>query len=325
MCKGGRHRLVLLDALACADNVNSRQLEAFQAVMRTGSVTNAAASLFLSQPAVSRLIAELERCVGFKLFERIKGSAPVPTPEAEAFFQEVQRSFAGLQVLRQAAADIKNFRTGNLRIACLPALATGFVPEVIKEFRTANPAVRIQLQTRSSSTVRLWVAAQQFDLGLATPGGEVQGVRAETFLKSAGLCVLPAAHPLAARTTITPPDLRGEPFISLSSEDPTRAKVDRVFEEAGVERDIVVETQYAVTICGLVRNGVGCAILNPLSAADFAEHGIVLRRFEPIIEFEYMLYLPTFRPVSRLAGEFIELLKQVRDRLPASSIAGESG
>lgn len=295
--------------------MNLRQLEAFRAVMRTGSVTNAAASLFLSQPAVSRLIAELERSVGFRLFDRIKGSAPVPTAEAEAFFQEVQRSFAGLQVLRQAAADIKNYRSGNLHIACLPALATGFVPTVIEEFRATNPGVRIQLQTRSSSTVRLWVAAQQFDLGLATPGGQVQGVHAESFLKIAGVCVLPAGHALESRDVITPADLRGEPFISLALEDPVREKIDRVFEEAGVERDVVVETQYAMTVCGLVKRGVGCAILNPLGAADFAGHGLVMRRFEPLIEFEYMLYLPTFRQPSRLAVQFIELLKQVRDRL----------
>lgn len=295
--------------------MNLRQLEAFRAVMRTGSVTNAAASLYLSQPAVSRLIAELERSVGFRLFERSKGSAPVPTPEAEAFFTEVQRSFAGLQVLRQAADDIRNFRSGNLHIACLPALATGFIPAVIKEFREQNPAVRIQLQTRSSSTVRLWVAAQQFDLGLATPGGDVQGVRTESFLKAMGVCVLPTAHPLAERRVITPPDLRGERFISLALEDPVRSKIDHTFEKAGVERDVVVETQYAMTICGLVRLGVGCAILNPLSATDLAAQGIVLRPFEPAIEFEYMLYLPTSRPPSRMANEFIELMKHVRDRI----------
>ena len=216
--------------------MNLRQLEAFRAVMMTGSVTNAATSLYLSQPAVSRLIADLERSVGFKLFERVKGSTPLPTPEAEAFLQEVERSFLGLQVLKQAATDIRNFRTGQLRIACLPALATGFVPDVIKIFRQTNPAVRVQLQTRSSSTVRLWVAAQQFDLGLATPGGEVQGVTAESFMASRGVCVLPANHSLASLETIRPEDLRGEPFISLALEDPARPKVDRIFDYMEIGR-----------------------------------------------------------------------------------------
>ena len=79
-------------------------------------------------------------------------------------------------------------------------------------------------------------------------------------------------------------------------------------------------------ICGLVKCGVGCAILNPLAAVDFAEHGMVTRKFEPVIEFEYMLFLPTFRPPSRLAVQFIELLKQTRDRLlPPAAMAHDAG
>lgn len=297
--------------------MNLRQLEAFRAVMRTGSVTNAAESLHLSQPAVSRLIADLERAVGFKLFERSKGSSPTATPEAEAFLQEVERSFIGLGTLRQVADDIRNFRMGQLRIACLPALATGFVPSVIETFLKLNPSTRIQLQTRSSSTVRFWVAAQQFDLGLATPGGDVQGVIGEPFLSTRGVCVLPPGHALAERSVIRPEDLRTEPFISLALEDPARGKVDRIFEDAGIERNIVVEAQYAITICGLVLRGVGCAILNPISAMDFVPRGIVLRPFEPVASFEYVLYLPSRRPPSRIASQFIELLKQARDEVPS--------
>ena len=139
------------------DNMNLRQLDAFRAVMMTGSVTNAADYLHLSQPAVSRLIGDLERSVGFSLFIRAKGSPLVPTPEAESLYSEVERTFAGMDALRRAADDIKSFRSGNLRIACLPALAMGFMPAVIEAFRAEHPTVTIQLQTRSSSTVRQWV------------------------------------------------------------------------------------------------------------------------------------------------------------------------
>ncbi len=294
--------------------MNLRQLEAFRAVMRSGSVTNAAQSLHLSQPAVSRLIADLERSVGFRLFERIRGSTPVATPEAEAFFQEVERSFTGLQALRRIANDIRNFRSGNLRIACLPALSTGFVPTVIGRFLEEHPEVRVQLQTRSSSTVRVWVAAQQFDLGLATPAGDMEGLVSEPFLSARGVCVLPPGHRLGTRAVIGPADLAGEKFISLALEDPVRAKVERAFEAAGIEPDTVVETQYAMTICGLIRRGVGCAILNPISAVDFEPHGLILRPFEPAVSFDYMLYRPAHRPPSLIARRFIELLAEERDR-----------
>lgn len=295
--------------------MNQRQLEAFHAVMLSGSVTAAAERLHLSQPAVSRLISDLERSVGFRLFQRTKGSPLRATPEAESFHLEVERSFLGIEALSRVANDIRTARSGNLRIACLPALATGFLPEVIRDFLAAYPTIRVNLQSRSSTTVRQWVAAQQFDVGLATPSQNTTGLTMETFLSLPGVCVLPPGHRLKRKQVITPRDLAGEAFVSLALEDPSRAKIDRVFDDAQVERDLRIETQYAMTIGGFVMRGVGCAILNPVSARDFLAHGVVVRRFEPEIRFEYMLCTPEHRLPSKVALAFIEAMKVARNRL----------
>ena len=292
--------------------MNLRQLDAFRAVMMTGSVTNAAEYLHVSQPAVSRLIADLEHAVGFSLFVREKGSALAPTPEAESFFQEVDRNFAGLGALKKAADDIRNFRSGQLRIASLPALAMGFLPAVIQKFHAQHPSVSVQLQTRSSSTVRQWIAAQQFDLGLARPG-EYPGVEARLFTSIPGVCVFPPGHRMSRLDVVRPKDFEGEPFISLALEDLSRARIDRVFEKARVTRNIVVETQYAATICGLVLKGVGVSIINPITAMDFIERHLEARRFEPEIQFEDMLCLPKHKPLSRLTQSFLEILEETRD------------
>lgn len=295
--------------------MNQRQLEAFHAVMVTGSVTGAAERLHLSQPAISRLIADLERSVRFKLFERVKGSPLRATPEAESFHLEVERSFLGLEGLNRIANDIRTAHSGNLRIACLPALATGFLPEVIRDFLAAYPGVRINLQSRSSTTVRQWVAAQQFDLGFATPSDHTPGLRTELFLSLTGVCVLPPQHRLRRKEIITPEDLRGDAFVSLALEDPSRAKVDRIFEDAGVERDIRIETQYAMTIGGLVMRGVGCSILNPISARELVPHGVIIKPFVPAVRFDYILCMPEHRLPSRIAQSFIELLRAAKARL----------
>ena len=112
--------------------MNLRQLEAFAAVMKSGSVTHAAQSMHLSQPAVSKLIADLEHAIGFKLFVRTRGSALTVTPEAEFFFHEVERSFMGIDALKRIASDIRNLSAGNLHIVSLPALAYSFMPRVIR-------------------------------------------------------------------------------------------------------------------------------------------------------------------------------------------------
>jgi DNA-binding transcriptional LysR family regulator len=295
--------------------MNQRQLEAFHAVMLSGSVTAAAERLHLSQPAVSRLIGDLERSVGFRLFHRAKGSPLRATPEAESFHQEVERSFLGIEALARVANDIRTVRSGNLRIACLPALATGFLPEVIRDFLAAYPAIRVNLQSRSSTTVRQWVAAQQFDLGLATPSQNATGLRIEPFLSLPGVCVLPPGHRLKRKDVITPQDLAGESFVSLALEDPSRAKIDRIFDDAKVERNLRIETQYAMTIGGFVMRGLGSSILNPVSARDFAPHGVLIRRFEPEVRFEYILCMPEHRLPSKIASTFIDAMKAARGRL----------
>ncbi|MBC7800259.1 MAG: LysR family transcriptional regulator, partial [Gemmatimonadaceae bacterium] len=93
-----------------------RQLEAFHAVMIGGSASRAAELLGISQPAVSRAIAELEQGTGFALFDRVRGRL-VPTPEGRLFFAEVDVSFTGLDRLRAAAARIRDFGSGAIRIA----------------------------------------------------------------------------------------------------------------------------------------------------------------------------------------------------------------
>lgn len=295
--------------------MNLRQLEAFRAVMLSGSVTQAAQALHLSQPAVSKLLADLEHQLGFRLFVRSRGSSLTITPEADAFYYEVERSFSGIAALKRVAEDIRNMATGTLRIAALPALAVSFLPKVIADFRGKHPGVTVQLQTRSSSTVRQWMANQQFDIGLATPARELPGIRMERFLRCAGACVLPSGHRLAGKDVIVPADLAGEAFISLALEDGARHRIDRIFEDASIDREMVIETQYAMTICALVMQGLGCSILNPVTAADYAERGLIVRRFVPEVFFEYMIFTPQLRPVSQVAMAFIEMLQWHRDQM----------
>ncbi|MDQ8757376.1 LysR family transcriptional regulator [Sphingosinicella sp. LHD-64] len=303
--------------------MNLRQLDAFRAVMMSGSITQAAQAMHLSQPAVSKLIADLEHALGFRLFVRARGSALTVTPEAEFFFHEVERSFIGVENLKRAANDIRNLSAGNLHIAALPALSYSFLPRVIREFRQRHPGIFIRFYTHSSSTVRQWVANQQFDIGLATRAHEIPGVASSSFLRSVGACVLPPGHRLAGRDVIEPADLAGEPFISLMSGDPTRRRIDRIFEDAGIARDLVVETQYAMTVCSLVMQGVGCSIVNPATTSDFLAHGIVVRPFRPRIEFEYLLHTPSLRPLSQTAIRFIALMSEVRDEMIAEGAFGE--
>lgn len=123
------------------------------------------------------------------------------------------------------------------------------------------------------------------------------------------VCVLPAGHRLAGKAVLTPEDFHGENYISLSQTDSYRQLLDTLFAEHQVKRRMVVETHSAASICAMVRAGVGVAVVNPLTALDYAESGIVVRRFSVSVSFTVSLIRPLHRPASALVEAFSEHLQ----------------
>jgi DNA-binding transcriptional LysR family regulator len=290
------------------ETVNHRQIDAFRAVMESGSMSAAARKLGISQPNISRFIAQLETSAGLKLFDRGGGKIS-PTEDAITFYHEVERSFVGLRHLKQTANDIRTFGHGRLRIATFPAFAYGLLPPVIRRFSETHPAATLSIQIRSSNTVLTWAAAQQFEVGVVADITATENVRSESLADFHGVCILPAGHRLVCRKSIKPTDLKGERFISLAAQDPARQLIDATFESAHVDRIIAIETQLGTTVCALVAEGLGVSVVNPIIADTFRNPGLVIRKFSPTVVFRSKLIFPPDRPHSRLAADFVQLLK----------------
>ncbi|CAH0139012.1 LysR substrate-binding domain-containing protein [Pseudomonas brassicacearum] len=291
--------------------MNFKQVEAFRAVMLSGSMTAAAESLHTSQPNISRLIAQLERNAGFKLFERVAGRL-LPTDEGAALFADVERAFIGLHSLEKSAQNIRRAGTGRLRIAAVPSLSLTVLPRVIQRFRQENPDVAISLHTNDSPMVAHWTASQFCDLGLASYVGEdMPGVTTKVICDVPGVCVFPKGHRLSALACIGPEDLKGEEFISLSQNDGSRARVDRAFPEDRGHRKLSLETPYAATACSLVGLGLGVSIVSPIVALEYLHTGIETRPFRPQIRFSTYLLLPADRPQSLLTQRFGQLIHEM--------------
>lgn len=292
--------------------MNLRQLEAFRAVMISGTVSRAAELMGITQPAVSRGIAELEAQVGFALFDRIKGRL-VPTPEGQLFFRDVDASFVGLDRLRASAARIRDFGSGSLKVASLAALGSTLVPRAIRFFREQHPSITVTLTVMSSSAVRNHVADGQYDLGLAADEVDLSGVDHQLFGSFPGVCAIPGGHPLAARSMITPPDLDGHDYIALSPEDRVRLRLHQICEQAGVKPRLVAETPNSATVCALALEGVGIGIVNPLAADGFQERGLVLRPFKPEVPFRsHLLFRPDVQK-GRIVRAFVAALLKARN------------
>jgi DNA-binding transcriptional LysR family regulator len=284
--------------------MNLHQIEVFRAVMTTGTTSRAAEVLHVSQPAISKTLQLLEHSVGFPLFHRVKGRLQ-PTAEGQLFFREVEQTFVGISHLRGAAARIRDYGSGELRIACLSALSTNVVPRALKAFLTRNPKVAITFQARTSPVVRDLVASGQFDLGIAADEIDKTGLDTRDFARYRVAVALPDGHRLLAKDLIRPADLSDEAFVSLAPEDTTRHEAERALAEAGVTVRTILETPFSTTICAMVAAGLGVGLVNALTAEPYEGRGLALRPFEPALFFRTLLILPPNRPPSALLQEFI--------------------
>jgi DNA-binding transcriptional LysR family regulator len=290
--------------------LNHRQLEAFRAMIETGSVTEAANQIAVTQPAASRLLSDLEHNIGFALFVREKKRL-MPTPEALALFEEVETSFIGLERISEAAREIGSFRRGALHICGMPALSLGFLPEVVSKFCADRPDISVSLQVHSSQKVVQHIASQQFDLGFAETKTNHKGVVAEPLFEAPMVAILPPDHPLCAQTSLTPEDFAGQNFVSFGSNYPTRTRIDAVFTAANVERRMQIETQLSFAVCQMVAQGVGISVVDPVTAHCFASSlNIQTRAFEPSIIYKYQVLWPSIRVRSKIATVFLDLVKE---------------
>ena len=284
--------------------LNPRQIEAFRAVMLTNSTTRAAQVLHVTQPAVSRLVRELQDALELVLFER-KGNRLVPTGEALALFREVERSFVGLDRIANAAQELRARRSGVLRVAAMPALANGVLPRYAGRFLRSKPKLDLALFGLVSTMVLDWVISEQCDIGFAGAPVQHPAVRVEIMPAVRYVAVVPDSHRLARRKVLRPRDFSGESFIALGPSLPSRYRVDDVFSAHGVERAIRVETPLSEIACGLVASGIGLSIVDPFTAAEYATRGVTAVAFEPALDFQFAALSPAGRSMSPVAREFI--------------------
>lgn len=280
--------------------LQSRQIEAFRAVMRTGAMTTAADMIHVTQPAVSRLIRDLELELGFALFHR-RGNLVAPTAQAHALLTEVDRSFIGLGRIRDFADDLRRGQGGTLRVATLPAMAAGFVPRFAAGFSRDRPRLRMSIDGLPSPVIRDRVVAGQFDIGMVAVPFQQHGLTV-TALDDQAVLALPVGHRLAQKRVVVAEDLHDENLILLSKFAYGLHPV--VLALQSVRRGRVIETPLSTIACAFVSEGLGVAIVDPFSGSDFIGRGVVLRAFEPSLTVGTAVVHSSDRALSIIATEF---------------------
>lgn len=293
--------------------MNLRQLEAFNEVMITGSVTEAARNMSRTQPAVSSLIAGLELSVGYSLFERRRGRLH-PVPEAHYLLAQSGMILNDLVKLRENMQAVGDLQGGHLNIACLPVFGEILMPRLISCFVKNHKDVSVSLVSHSSERVYERLASQQFDIGLAEASITSPLVKGTVSAMDC-LCALPSNDSLAKYPVLTPADLVGKPMTTFLPNHFIRQQVEEAFARDKADLSIQFEMQNAASQFAFVEEGLAWAVMSPMSAHYYHQsqpdaQRIVFRPFQPSVVYKIAVLTPAHAPISKLACAFVELLSK---------------
>lgn len=302
-----------IDAIFCLGNrkkmkITFRQIDAFQTLITSGTVTKTAALLEVSQPAVSRLIADLEKTAGFKLFNR-SGRELEPTLEGRLFAEEVAQSMSGLKRIEQAAQNIRDFNHVKLRLVSTPPFASTLAPVLIKKFSKRHPNVHVCLEVQSDDERIEWMVLKNQDFGIAVSTGRNRNIAAHELLCTEAVCILPVSHRLAGNKSVSPEDLVGEIFVSYFEGSLFKSDIDKAFNVAKVRRLTRYEGKTTGAIIGMVGAGLGVSIISSGFGAGSFDQRCTTVPFIPQISYTAELLWSTQRGLSTIQSEFLDMVR----------------
>lgn len=316
----GKEREFIRNGYMTRQHLNLRQIEAFKAVIENGTVSRAAEALFVSQPAMSKLIANLEFDTGLQLFDRVKGRL-VPTDQAMRLHEQVERIFAGVRQVENAVAAIKREEEGTLAIGVLAPLGGAFIQEATMRFLRDRGGVFCSVEMLSAQRTVERLIARTLDIGLVSGAFDNPYVAFEPLMAHPLVCILPHSHPLARKPIISSADLDGLPFVGFHQNTYFSGLIHRSLDEFGVAPRYVLAADVSPTLCEFVAAGLGVSLVHPFMASGF-EHRLEIRRFEPEIPYTFQLARsPDSRNVKLIDG-FVESVRETARRLTAAVLDG---
>jgi len=291
------------------------QMQAFNELMLTGSVSEAARNLNRTQPAISALIASLEDEFGMKLFERKNGRLH-PVPEAFYLKEECSELLGRIDTLQKSMQGIKALNTGKLQIVSMPGPSVFLLPNLVADFAMERNDIVCSLISRSSEAVFQLVSAQQYDIGISDyfdGKAENTSLVSETLFSFDCLCAVHRDDPLAGKKFITPHDLDAKPLATLYDGHEMDRNTRRIFKDAGKSMNVKFTTQYFIPLLTYVEKRLAYAIVDPIAIESHRlskgnESQLVFLPIRPGISYRISVLRPDYRPASLLTKAFTRSL-----------------
>ncbi|MGF6254485.1 LysR family transcriptional regulator [Ensifer sp. LBL] len=293
-----------------------RDLEAFLAVMSTGSITGAARLLDRSQSQVTRLIQDLETTLGFALFER-NGPRIAPTDKGIAFHEDAERFVSGIGHLRNRAKAIAGKEPEPIEIAATPAFASGIIPMALAALPDHLLPHTINLRSMPAEAAVQSVFARTADFCVTSLPADQPGLEVQGFFEGRCVAAVASHDPLAAKDVISIADLAGRTLVTMSNPFRLRHSVDEVLDAAGVRPNRIIATNAAQNAVQVASLGLGVAIIEPATAYGLQSAPIVVRPLDVEIPFLWAILSAGSRPLSAGVRELIQQIARIAsERMP---------
>lgn len=303
--------------------MNLKQLEAFLAISTLHTTTAAAQRLGCSQPAVSRLLGQLEEDLGLTLFVREQGRL-TPTREGDALVPEVETIVEATRCLERHAKQLRLAGTQRklVRIMVPNTFAQFLLPAVMQRFYETHRDAVLEVFSGTYDASERALLSREIDLAFVRLPTRLSGLSIKRHFESESVCVMPRSHPLAGKSTISPSDLDGVPLVLLWRQSALRHEVDSAFRSARVTPNVVAEVHSVSVACAMAARGVGTAIVNRLIAQCCDTEQFVMRSFVPTISFETGIASLESHPISGTCEAFAVCLAEALEDLRAQRAVG---
>lgn len=287
-----------------------RHIEVFHAIIVTGTVSGAARLLNVSQPAVTKILQHAEDQIGLTLFQRIRGRLH-PTPEGLALFTEVQKIYSGLESLKKLARNLKDGKSGRLRIAASPALCIDLMPQAISRFRKAHPDVSFEVETHHYKDLIDALLIQDSDLGFAFDATPHPGLSMEEIASGTMLAIFQKGTADHLTSPIDLSAMTAWPFIGLRAGDPLGALLHNALTMNDIALVPEIEVKTNRIALSLVSRGAGAAIVDAYTAASGQAELIDIKPLRVPLTYRVQALWARHRPQSVLARQFIQTFSAV--------------
>ncbi|QCI66736.1 LysR family transcriptional regulator [Phreatobacter stygius] len=289
------------------------QLDALRAVLSTRGVSDAARLLDVSQPAVSKLLRQVERSLGLPLVQR-DGNRVIPTREAEMLQWEVEQLFGSYDSIQRLAAALRGETGVSIHVAAIPTQATRFAVPAIKLLRERQPDVLVKLEILANPLIIDAVVSGRAEFGLVHSMTVSPELKAEDIGEHHVVCIAPAGHRFGGLAAIGREDFRGETFVSYGPNTIFGRWLSAEFGRGGANIPVDVEITASPTLVEAVENGIGVALVEEAALSPMARSRLVVRPLTYPLTFRSRILRMPGRAMSRQAELLLEFYREVVER-----------